>query len=278
MLRPSLRYLLSGVVISLAVHVIVLAIRFTPTPPAKPPKRDAGLEVVLLNAGTRSAPSHARLLAQVNSNGGGNADAGHSRAPTPRSAESHDGKLLSELRQQQAALEAQQRLLADKVTQARVAAAKVQGQHAANQTGADEQVDKLQRQFAEISQRIEDYNKRPRMHFVAPATAEYRFAAYVDEWRRRIETLGTQNYPEAARGKVYGSLRMTVYIRRDGGLEGVDIDQPSEHKILNDAARRIVALAAPFAPFPPQIARDTDVLAITRTWYFTHDKLIAKPG
>lgn len=77
---------------------------------------------------------------------------------------------------------------------------------------------------------------------------------------------------------MYGSLRMTVYIRSDGTVERMDIDKPSEHKILNDAARRIVALATPFAPFPPQIARDTDVLAITRTWYFTNDKLLAKPG
>jgi len=278
--RPDRRYLMSAIVISLAAHGILFALHFT-APRAQRPERDAGLEVVLLSAGTRQAPSKAELRAQVASSGGGDATAGHAQAPTPHAAADRNGKLLAELQARQAALEAEQRRLAAALAQHRApqpAPAAQPGTPSSERNAMQEQAEHLARQFAEVSRRIEDYNKRPRRHFFAPSTSEYRFAVYVEQWRERIETLGTQHYPAAARGKVYGSLRMTVYIRSDGTVEGIDIDKPSEHKILNDAARRIVALAAPFAPFPPHIARDTDVLAITRTWYFTNDKLFAKPG
>ena len=73
---------------------------------------------------------------------------------------------------------------------------------------------------------------------------------------------------------MYGSLRVTVAIKPDGSIEEIQVDRPSEHKILNEAALKIVRLAAPYAPFPPEIRRDTDLLVITRTWTFAPgDKL-----
>src|SRR5690606_2130938 len=83
----------------------------------------------------------------------------------------------------------------------------------------------------------------------------------------------TEHYPDEARGKVYGSLQLTVYIRRDGSLLRVEIDRPAMHPVLNQAALRIVQLAAPFPPLPAELAADTDILAITRTWHFTRDQL-----
>lgn len=279
---PARRYFISAVLISIACHGIALALHFT-TPSAKrPPLKDAGLEVILLNAGSQSVPSEAQLLAQVSSNGGGDAQSGRAKSPLERSPQNRKGELLAELRERQAALEKQQRLLAAQLAQRSATPPPLPdappGLPSHVPVHANSRAEQLTRQFAEIADRIEDYNKRPRKHFFAPSTSEYRFATYVEQWRRRIETVGNRNYPAAARGKTYGSLRMTVYIRSDGSIESLDIDRPSDHKILNDAARRIVALSAPFAPFPPQIARDTDILAITRTWYFTNDTLTAKPG
>ncbi|SUV87026.1 membrane protein [Bordetella pertussis] len=106
-----------------------------------------------------------------------------------------------------------------------------------------------------------------------PAAQASRHAAYLDAWRTRIETIGTRHYPEDARGRIYGSLRITVTVRADGSLADFEIDQPSPHAVLNQAARRIVQMAAPFPPFPPEMARDTDVLVITRTWHFVNDSL-----
>ena len=91
-------------------------------------------------------------------------------------------------------------------------------------------------------------------------------------WRLKIERIGELNYPQAARDRrLYGSLVVTVSIRADGSLESVDINRSSGERILDQAAVRIVNLAAPYAPFPPDIAKDTDILSITRTWQFTRE-------
>ena len=80
--------------------------------------------------------------------------------------------------------------------------------------------------------------------------------------------MGTLNYPAEARGKLYGQLRLTVTIRPDGSVESIDLDRSSGLKVLDQAAFRIVQMAGPFAAFPPEIRKDTDLLVITRTWFF----------
>ena len=80
--------------------------------------------------------------------------------------------------------------------------------------------------------------------------------------------MGTLNYPDAARGKLYGSLLLSVSIRADGSVEKVSVQRSSGHKVLDEAAVRIVKMAAPYAPFPPDIRKDYDIIEITRTWKF----------
>jgi protein TonB len=139
---------------------------------------------------------------------------------------------------------------------------------------ADEETrEQLARAQAEIAKQVSDYQKRPRRHHFMPSTSEYRYARYVEDWRSRVEKIGNANYPDEARGKLYGTLRMTVALRKDGSLVEATIEQSSGSPVLDRAARRIVNMAAPYPPFPPEIARDTDVLEITRTWIFTNDQL-----
>jgi len=103
---------------------------------------------------------------------------------------------------------------------------------------------------------------------------EYRYAQYEEDWRLKVERVGTVNYPAAARGKYYGNLRMTVTLRPDGNVESIELDRSSGLKVLDDAAFRIVRMASPYAVFPPDIQRETDLLVITRTWFFGRgDKL-----
>jgi protein TonB len=84
-----------------------------------------------------------------------------------------------------------------------------------------------------------------------------------------VEKIGNLNYPEEAkRRKLYGNLLMHVAVRADGSVEKIRIRRSSGHKLLDDAAVRIVRMAAPFAPFPPEIREEVDVLDITRTWQF----------
>jgi len=105
---------------------------------------------------------------------------------------------------------------------------------------------------------------------------ESRFAHYVDAWRAKIERVGNLNYPEEAKTRrIHGSLQLTVSIKADGEIEDVQINRSSGYKILDDAAKRIVRLAAPFDRFPENIRRDTDILHITRTWLFTKSDLLS---
>jgi protein TonB len=131
---------------------------------------------------------------------------------------------------------------------------------------------------AQIAREWENYQQRPRRRFIGARTQEFRFAQYIENWRAKIERVGELNYPQAARDqKIYGTLVVTVSIKSDGSLEGVEINRPSGQRILDAAALRIVRLSAPFAPFPADIARDTDILSITRTWIFTRsDQLVTE--
>jgi protein TonB len=120
-----------------------------------------------------------------------------------------------------------------------------------------------------IAKQMEAYEKRPKRRFLGARAEEYRFARYVEDWRLKVERIGNLNYPAAARSKkLYGSLLLTVGIRADGSLDSIALDRSSGQKILDLAAQKIVETAAPYAPFPPDIRRDTDVIYITRTWTF----------
>jgi protein TonB len=123
---------------------------------------------------------------------------------------------------------------------------------------------------ARVAKDIEIYQQRPKRRFVGARAEEYRLARYVEDWRAKIERIGNLNYPEAARQfKLYGNLLLTVSIRSDGSVESVEINRSSGQTVLDAAAVKIVEMSAPFAAFPPDIKRDTDVLHITRTWMFT---------
>lgn len=99
----------------------------------------------------------------------------------------------------------------------------------------------------------------------------------MDAWRRQIEDIGNANYPDKARRKkISGSLILNVALNSNGTVYNVEIKQPSKYKILDEAALRIVRLAAPFDPFPENIRKATDILHITRTWEFSYNSLSSR--
>ena len=136
----------------------------------------------------------------------------------------------------------------------------------------------IERLEAQIRRDFQAYQERPKRTFIGARAREYRFAQYVDNWRLKIERIGNLNYPEEAKTRrIYGSLQLTVAIKADGDVESVEINRSSGHKFLDQAALRIVRLAAPFERFPDNIRADTDILHITRTWSFTRgDQLTAE--
>ena len=122
----------------------------------------------------------------------------------------------------------------------------------------------------QISESTQAYAQRPRQKFISARTQEYKYANYMSEWVKKVERVGNLNYPAAARrGKISGKLMMKVALNADGTVHEISILRPSGEPIIDAAAKRIVNLAAPFPPFPPEILENTDILNITRTWEFS---------
>jgi len=277
------RRLWLAIAISLAVHGVLMTLHFS-FPDASKNMREKALDIILVNAKSAKKPTHAQALAQANLDGGGNTDENRRlKTPLPPTQQQTSGTEIERMQRRMRELEvAQQKMLTEAKTARAVAAAR----NAAEQpvpspsvSGLDlaESARAMARLEGEISKSMDEYNKRPRKKNIGARTEEYRFAQYIEDWRQKVERIGTLNYPEAARGKLYGSLVLTVSINHDGSLNRVDINRSSGYKVLDEAARRIVQMASPYSPFPPEIRRDTDILEITRTWYFTQgDQLSAK--
>ena len=271
----SERNLWLAIGVSVFLHAAVLSLHFK-FPDASRAFQDKALDIILVNSKSPRKPTNAQALAQANLDGGGNTEQDRrATTPLPPSARQQSGAELEQAHRRVQELEAQQeRLMAStrsKTTAAPRPDKEAQPEPTPGISGRDlaQSALAMARLEAEISKNVDEYNKRPRKKFVGTRTDEYRFAQYVEDWRLKVERVGTLNYPEAARGKLYGTLVMTVTIKSDGAVDKVEINRSSGHRILDDAARRIVAMAGPYAAFPPDIRRDTDILEITRSWNFT---------
>ena len=122
---------------------------------------------------------------------------------------------------------------------------------------------------AEIQEKLESRAKRPRRKYVSATTKEYRYAAYMEAWRAKVERIGNINYPEEARRRgIHGAVMLDVALNRDGSVAANSVRRSSGVTVLDDAAIRSVQLAAPYDPLPPEIRNEVDVLHVTRTWKF----------
>jgi len=279
-LSQNNRMLAVALGVSLAVHALALAVRFVNPDLLRMRSTDPALEIILVNARSQARPSQPEAHAQANLDGGGANDAGRRSSPLPNLMQQREGEALekAQARAEQARQQPQKLALPDGSDLTVSNAERPAPAQTPLGGTADSNLDVLARMQAEISRRISDYQKRPRRHHFMPSTSEYRYARYVEDWRAWVERIGNEHYPEEARGRLYGALRMTVVIGADGRLVQAVIDEPSGSAVLDRAARHIVKLAAPFPPFPPEIARDTDMLEITRTWTFTNDKFATRSG
>lgn len=260
---------------SLLLHAFVLfGITFT-VPDAKSlAKRLEPLEVTLVNSQSRNKPNKANAYAQSNLDGGGNTP-DDVRASTPFPVISNDTRYTPEQAAKRVkSLEQEMKsLLTRSKGDYRVEQKKLAPKPKDSSKSGDDLVQRsleIARLEAEISKNINLYEKLPKRKFIGARTEEYKYAQYVEDWRAKVERIGNLNYPEAARRqKLYGSLMLTVNIRADGSVESIEVNRPSGQRILDAAAQRIVKLAGPYAPFPPNIRQEVDILSITRTWTFT---------
>lgn len=260
---------------SLLLHAFVLFVITYSVPDARNLARKLEpLEVTLVNSQSRAKPSKATAYAQHNLDGGGNTP-DERRAGTPFPVLGKDQNLSPEQAAQRVkALEREVKQLLTRNRSSHEIKQQEIAPHKAESTLSGEEL--VQRSLeiirleAEISKNLSLYEKLPKRKHIGARTEEYRYAQYVEDWRAKVEQIGNLNYPEAARRqKIFGSLLLTVHIRADGSVESVEINRSSGQRILDAAAKKIVRLAAPYAPFPPDIRKEVDILSITRTWTFT---------
>jgi len=276
----------SAICISVALHLVVVigvGVAGIDERSFTPPHNV--LDVVLVNAKSKTRPLKADALAQANLDGGGNTDE-ERRAKTPLPA-IDQAAAKHEVEAQQDRVKKLEQEMKTLMTQAKSAAKVMQGEALQQPSGTPDPVAvadlmqksiEIERLEAQISREHSIYQQRPKRTFIGARTSEYRFAQYVDGWRQKIERVGNLNYPEQAKSrKIYGALQLTVAIKADGEVEDIQVNRSSGSKILDEAAKRIVRLSAPFDRFPDNVKRDTDILHITRTWMFTRsDTLTAE--
>jgi protein TonB len=150
--------------------------------------------------------------------------------------------------------------------------------------GTDPKLNSLSTSIASLEARLDqqqqEYAQRPKVHRVTSLSAKQAVdAAYLHSWRSKIEAIGNRHYPVvSSRYGIYGDLRLMVAIRYDGTIDEIEILASSGHAVLDEAAIRIVRMAAPFDPFPPALREKADRLEIIRTWKFKQNRLSSVQG
>lgn len=268
--------------VSVFFHGALLMVRFVAPDAFVLKPSDPGLEVILVNAKHKKPPIKADALAQANLDGGGLAESGRSRSPLPdmkrvETGESYKAmqRRISEMEQRQVNL-----LTRDRKSMFNAAPVTEKDKPDPNRTGADlvESSKAIARTAAEIHQRIEDENKRPRKTFISPSTREVGYAMYYKEMQKRIEEIGTLNFPQKNGRKMYGELVVYIPVFQDGSIYqkdgGVQIEKSSGNPDLDKAAIAIVRRAAPFGRFPAKmLSSDKDDLWVIITRFnFTREE------
>ena len=258
--------------------IVILGITFSISPPAESESLPT-LDVILVQTQNPSEAEDAKYLAQVSQQGGGNSEE-QSRPTdlfTAPSLSKNPGMAMATSQQQLASqkqVEEVALLHQDNSSYSIDTDEDKQNPNKAtllNQQNQN-QNSKQARLAHELSTQIQNQAEKTRTRYLNSSTREFVPATYMRQWINRVERIGNLNYPDQARReKLSGTLILDVVINADGELVKTDLRQSSGHQILDDAAKRIVQLAAPYSPFPPKLRQQADVIHITRSWEFLND-------
>jgi len=254
-----------SLLLAIAIHaLLILGIGFSSPDIAPIDQELPTLDIAIVPRHDTPAPDEADYLAEVSQDGGGNID--EQVTPTvPQQAQTANvPPPAAESLPERQELSVQK---ADRKTDiAEPEPAEKQ------EVTASELINRSMEMVAldeQLKQSLQAYSKRPRQTFITARTQEFKYANYMNDWVAKVERIGNLNYPDEARRKnLSGSLLLDVALNQDGAILEITLLRSSGHTALDDAAIRIVELAAPFPPLPENIRKDTDVLHITRTWEF----------
>ncbi len=261
--------------------MIILGITFSISPPADS-KTSPALDIILVQTQSPDDVEKADYLAQVSQQGGGRA----AEKARPRelfsaatlSSQPGIAKQSSVQQRQQHKQNKQLALLTQDSAEYKINTEKSSAETEDNNIASESNTSRntqTARLAAEISNIIEQQASTDRTQYLNSSTQAFTPAKYMREWINRVERVGNLNYPDQARRKkLNGTLILDVVISADGKLLKTDLRQSSGHQILDDAAKRIVQLAAPFSAFPKKLRQEADVIHITRSWEFLNNSSI----
>ena len=275
LLRLSTLQIALGV--SIALHALLLTVRFIDPERFNRVFEDTPLEVILVNAKTSERPDKAQAIAQASLAGGGEAAKGRATSPLPYSALTSIGDDLEEAQRKMDQMLEQQTQLMTQVRQ-QLAILPQPDPRKASESTAQEQQEERRRQLvkllAEIEKRINEENARPRKRYISPATREEAYAIYYDGLRRKVEDKGTQNFPEQGGKKLYGELIMILTVNHDGRVLATEVVQGSGNRLLDRRAEAIARAAGPFGHFGPAMRAKADQIAVVSRFKFTRDQTL----
>ena len=268
----------NAVLVAIALHAaLLLGVAFKS---GSSPYQAPQIEVTLATRPAAPAPNEARHIAQANQDGGG-AAAELDQVTSPNNELSSDGEPGPQalLRPQEVPSEPRREAVTTAAAAQRAITSEQPEKEQLPLLGLSPEVDKLTRELAsleaELDEQSRNYAQMPRVRRLTSVAARQSVdAAYLMDWRRRVEAVGNKYYPEASvRYGLYGNLRLLVVIRADGSLHDIRVLSSSGYAVLDEAAIKIVRMAAPYAPFPAELRATTDRLEIIRTWQFQENRL-----
>ena len=269
--------LLMALLVAVIVHIaLVLGINFT-TP--QPEKINKSIDITLVNTPAKKAPEKADFLAQENQSGAGEAIKKlESPAQKPASQETSEVKpkpVKKSAPEENKPKVAQKIITQEKAEKKVVTASKTE---VVNQPEKHPQItaESLHQQLAQLGAEIRQSQpsaEQTKIKFVDSVSAhKYVAAQYMKDWESKVERTGNLNYPEVATKKNFsGILTMDVGINADGSIYSIRINKSSGNPALDEAAKNIVRMSAPFPPLPLELRKELDVLVITRVWKFSDE-------
>ena len=269
----SNRILQWAIGISLVVHAMVLGIKFAAPAVIKWEKNSPIILSILINSKTKEASRAPTAIAQNNLDGGGNLDEKGWTPSSPLERGATQAILQSELKEGDSDKSVES--LEAEIKQLIVQSKQKKWETPSGTIAFKEKKEKKEGSdllamelAARIDKQVQLYASRPKKMFVGAQTVQSDLAIWIETWQRKVETIGNDFYPEQARGKIRGTLILTAGVGKDGNIASIEIEKSSGKKILDDSAKRILHLAAPFEPFDAKMAKKVDILYITRQWKF----------
>lgn len=267
--------------IAAVIHAIVLlGVGFVPP---KPQLISKAIEVTLVHSAAKKAPDNAKYFAQSNQIAAGL----ENQKPLPVTKKKphvgHDSRKQHETQAAEPQTAIEHRLITQKSAEKKLNSAEQQEDSQTKKESQQSQpelsMEELDKQIAQLEiklQQQKENSEKTRIKSVNAISAHKQVAAqYIKDWERKVERMGNLNYPEINGNKNFsGILQMDVGVNSDGSIYNIVIVKSSGIPALDEAAKQIVNISAPFAPLPESITQELDVLRIRREWSFSNEGIL----